>query len=176
MPSQYTEIMLKIRLFLFFLAAALLSACGGGSTPMPGDPAPDFMLADLEGNKWQLSQLAENKLVMLYFWSDNCDICKKEFPSVQEYYKRLRKDNFELLAIYIGDNPAPSREFKEKFGVTFPMIVDESMEILNTYNITATPTNYLVNPEGKVVKRVIGYMDEQQITSLLYNLKMNASR
>jgi len=176
--SKYQLLMSNhlIRLIRYALLVVVLLGCGGGATPMPGEQAPDFTLTDLEGNTYRLSELYPNKLVMLYFWSDNCEICKKEFPSVEAYYRDLKKKNFELLAIYIGNDPQPSREFKEQFNVTFPMLVDESAEILNTYNITATPTNYLINPKGVISKRVIGYVDRKQIESLLYNLKMNASK
>ncbi|MDW7693201.1 redoxin domain-containing protein [Flammeovirgaceae bacterium SG7u.111] len=159
-------------LWIVFVFSAMFFSCGGPKTPKAGEFAPDFKLKGINGNDYTLSDY-KGKLVLLYFWVDNCDICKKEFPVVQENYEELKGEGFEILGIYIGDKTEPSKEFKEAYGVTFPMLVDETYKVIDEYNITASPTNYLVNPDGKIVRRIVGYLDKQQISSLLYNIKMN---
>jgi peroxiredoxin len=159
---------------LYSIFCALLigtfAGCESPGTPKVGDKAPEFLAEDLEGNAFRLSTY-RGKLVMLYFWADNCDICKKEFPVIQDYYERLKVENFELLAIYIGTDKEATRTFRENFQVTFPMLIDDTGFVLNVYNINASPTNYLVNPDGTIVKRVVGFMDELQVKSLLFNLQ-----
>jgi len=156
------------------VALLSLAGCGGG-TPQQGEVAPNFTLTDLQGDEHTLEEY-RGKLVLLYFWTDNCDICKKEFPMVQDYYQEFQEEDapFEILAIYVGTQQAASEEFKDDFGVTFPMLNDFSFDAVKKYNISATPTNYLVNPEGKIARRIVGYLDKQQVSSLLYNLRMNA--
>jgi len=160
--------------FGILLSTSLLLGCGGG-TPQQGESAPSFALTDLEGQQHALEQY-RGKLIMLYFWTDNCDICKREFPLVQQYYEEFQREDapFEILAIYVGVEEDASKTFRETYGVTFPMLTDDAFEVIKAYNISATPTNYLINPQGKIARRIVGFLDKQQISSLLYNIQMNA--
>ncbi|MEM6297636.1 MAG: redoxin domain-containing protein [Bacteroidota bacterium] len=147
-----------IRFSLFFLLFGLLTACG---SDLRGKPAPDFERVDLDG-ELQALEKHRGKVVMLYFWADWCPTCKKEFPQTQEYYEELAGEDFELLAINVAQPKEASEAFREKYGATFPMLTDEKSEITDLYNVEILPTNYFIDPEGKIIRRIDGFVDKNQ--------------
>lgn len=156
----------------FLLLLTLLGACGKKGTPKPGEEAPAFSLPSLTQETHSLSD-EKGKLVLLSFWTDNCDICKKEFPKIQEYYEQLPHEEFEILAVYIGESATAPKDFKKNFNISFPILTSGQEVAFENYNVRATPTNFLISPEGKVIRKVVGFVDKQQIEGVLYNIKMN---
>lgn len=144
-----------------FLALFLLAACGGSGKLGKGALAPDFQREDLSGESHSLTK-HRGKVVMLYFWADWCPTCKKEFPQTEAYYKELYGDDFELLAINVAQPREASEKFQETYGATFPMLTDENSEITKLYEVEVLPTNYFIDPEGKIIRRIVGFVDKNQ--------------
>ncbi|MEH0158000.1 redoxin domain-containing protein [Limibacter armeniacum] len=155
---------------LYISVITTLLSCGGAKTPKPGETAPDFSLSSVDGQTYSLSG-QKGKLTMVNFWTDNCDICKKEFPMIEKYYKELAGEDLEILAVYIGESKTAPEEFKQNFGISFPILTGGQEVAFGQYNVRATPTNFLINPEGKVIRKIVGFVDKQQIENLLKSLK-----
>lgn len=155
---------LFIQFTIFSFLTLLVFACGGrldkGATP------PDFKLVDTEGKEHQLSAY-KGKVVMIHFWTDWCESCRAEFPRIQSYYSELYGDNFELLAVNVGQKQAVSQEFKKDFEATFPMLADETGTMLDLYEIDVFPTNYFLNAEGKIIRRIKGWVHRDQVEVIL---------
>ncbi|WP_448518718.1 peroxiredoxin family protein [Rhodoflexus sp.] len=134
-----------------------------------GSIAPDFETTDLQGNVHKLSDF-KGKVVMLYFWADWCPACKKEFPETQEYYQKLHGDNFELLAINVSQPREASEEFHRRFKATFPMLLDTEGKISKQYGVEELPTNYFIDTEGKVARRIVGWVGEPQVRVMINQL------
>ncbi|GAA4851677.1 thiol-disulfide oxidoreductase ResA [Algivirga pacifica] len=164
--------MQSIRWFFPVVMTLLLGACGEQKAPKQGEMAPNFELTGLDGKPYSLKE-QKGKLVLLNFWKDNCDVCKKEFPLMEEYYREFGGENFEILAVYLGDSKSAPQEFKDNYDITFPLLKEGKDVAFGQYKIRATPTNYLITPEGKVIRKVVGFVDAQQIKAILYNIKMN---
>lgn len=107
---------------------------------------------------------------MLYFWADWCPACKKEFPETQEYYRKLKSDDFELIAINVSQPREASEEFQRKYKATFPMLLDTDGKISKQYGIEELPTNYFIDPEGKVARRIVGWIGEPQVKVMINQL------
>ncbi len=148
-----------------WLVALLLTACQSNA-PRPGDPAPDFALPSVAGPTQSLSDY-RGKLVLVHFWADWCKSCREEFPLVEDYYRQFRQENFEIVAINIGQSPQVSAEFQRDFDVTFAMLTDEQAATADQYGVDTFPTNYLVGPDGKVIRRIVGWLDAEQIGLLI---------
>lgn len=152
---------------------ALLTSCSGPKKLRPGDPAPEMRLVGLDGKTYDLKDY-RGKLVLVNFWIDNCDVCKREFPLMQAYYEKLKAEGFELLSVYSGPNANACQEFSDAYGVTFPLLADSDQRVFKGFQVTTFSTNFLINPEGVVIKKIVGFADESQIEAVLHNLKMNA--
>jgi thiol-disulfide isomerase/thioredoxin len=108
---------------------------------------------------------------MLYFWADWCPTCKKEFPETQAYYAEIQRDkasDFELLAINYKQEIEASEKFKKEFQVSFPMLPDTEGEIAALYQVDERlPTNYFIDPEGKVIRKILGWVDKRQVQIMI---------
>ena len=131
-----------------------------------GNIAPDFKLKDIAEKVHSLSEY-KGKAVMLHFWTDFCTSCRAEFPRIQEYYTELHGEEFELLAINVGQPINTSKEFKQSFDITFPMLADTQGIMKDIYKVDAFPTNYFIAPDGKVIRKIIGWVHKKQVREFI---------
>jgi cytochrome c biogenesis protein CcmG/thiol:disulfide interchange protein DsbE len=154
---------ISILLFTFF---AIFTACKPNNDLMEGEMVPDFETYNLKGEKVKISDY-RGKVVLLYFWADFCPTCKKEFPATQQYYEKIQGKDFELLAINVGQPYKASKGFYDKYQPTFPMLLDTAGQISKTFAVKELPTNYFINPEGKIERRIIGFVGENQVQVMI---------
>lgn len=145
--------------FLLFLSFA---ACNQIPGAKEGRLAPDFTFKDIHEIEHQLSAY-RGKVVLVHFWTDWCNSCRAEFPRVQDIYADLKSDDFELLAVNVGQAASVSKTFQKDFEVTFPMLVDEQKISQDLYQIEGYPTNFFINPEGKIVRIITGWVPKKQV-------------
>ena len=97
-----------------------------------GMPAPDFTAPSSDGGSVSLKDL-KGKVVVLYFYpKDNTPHCTKEACSFRDARTELQA----LGAVVIGvskDSVAAHRSFKEKYGLTFPLLSDPDGVIITAY-------------------------------------------
>jgi peroxiredoxin len=143
---------------LAFLAAAALSACGGGAS----DPAPDFSLRSREGRTVTLSG-QKGRVVLVNFWATWCDSCKEELPMLQALQRERGGDRFELLAVSVDENPAKAvPPFAAKRGLGFPILYGDQ-KTMDAYAVRSLPTSYLIAPDGTIVRRYVGPLDARAV-------------
>ncbi|KKB37928.1 thiol-disulfide oxidoreductase ResA [Bacillus thermotolerans] len=135
-----------------------------------GDQAPDFVLTDLSGEKHQLSDY-EGKGVFLNFWGTWCEPCKEEMPHMEKLSKEY-EGQVEVLAVNVGDSELQTKKFAEQYGLTFPIAIDSSKEVQKAYGVNPLPATFMISPEGKVEKVVIGgLVKEDQVRALFEQVK-----
>jgi peroxiredoxin len=127
-----------------------------------GSVAPDFSLKTVDGHDVRLSD-RRGKLVLLHFWADYCSECRAEFPRMQKAYAQLHGQNFELIAVNTGQSRLHVEDFKEEFGISFPMLVDEVAAVAKRYQVHALPTNFIISPEGEVRDVLVGWVSEEYL-------------
>ena len=152
----------------------MLAACGGGDEPTAqaksasgaaapfgiGNPAPDFALADVNGQEVRLSAL-RGKAVVVDFWATWCGPCRAVMPHLQALSQEYQ-DDLEVVAVSVDQDPAKVvPAFTEKMGLTFTVTADpEAMQVARQWGgIRSIPTSYLVDREGTVVHRWVGGHD-----------------
>lgn len=152
----------KILLSVFLWITVHFMACN----PNPlgkGNTAPNFKLKNLNGKQIGLSDY-RGKVVLLHFWTDFCKSCRAEFPKIQEYYSNLQGEDFEILAVNVGQPLTTSKKFQKDFETTFPMLADTEGVMNDLYAINnAFPTNYFIAPDGKIIRKIVGWIPEKQI-------------
>lgn len=119
-----------------------------------GDEAVDFRLTTLEGEEIQLSELIEDKGVILNFWGTWCPPCREEMPDMNDVYTDGHED-YEIVAVNIGENEQQITQFLSGLSadLEFPIALDRSRSVTEAYNIGPLPTTIAVNKEGIVVKK-----------------------
>jgi thiol-disulfide isomerase/thioredoxin len=127
-----------------------------------GNPAPDFHLSLFEGNARTLGEARQGKKALLVnFWFCGCPPCRLEFPHLQKLYTDYKAKGLEILAVNYGDDKEAIRKFlggKYNFPIAMGKESDnKSNPIFAAYHISEYPTTYLIDGEGKVVWRGIGF-------------------
>ena len=128
----------------------------GFQVPKNEFAAEDFTLKNLDGKDVSLSSF-KGKLVFLSFWATWCGPCKQELPSVQALYDRLKTKGFEILAVDVMEDGKAVAGFVKANKMTFPVLLDTNGAVGRTYDAGSIPTNYIVDRNGKILARVVGY-------------------
>jgi len=139
-------------------AAALYALFAGSSTPPPlgrGSAAPAFELPGLDGELLALSQV-NGKVVLVNFWATWCKPCEDEMPAMETLYRELHGAGFELIAISVDDDRATVAAFRDKLGLSFPILLDPEQDAAAAYQTFRFPESFLIGRDGIVVERYIG--------------------
>ncbi|MGE6258883.1 thiol-disulfide oxidoreductase ResA [Heyndrickxia sporothermodurans] len=135
-----------------------------------GDHAPNFVLKDMDGKKYRLSDF-KGKGVFLNFWGTWCEPCKEEMPYMVDLYKDFQKQGVEILAVNVGESDFLVNKFKKNYQLNFPVLVDKSRDVQNAYGIDPIPTSFFIDPNGKVKQIVIKTMTKKEIQNLMESIK-----
>lgn len=137
-------------------------------SPIVGAQAPDFTLQTFSGEEVTLSE-QQGKVVVLNFWGSWCEPCIREMPAFQAYWEASPDD---VMLIGVGakqDSMENSREFAERFDITYPIGRDDGGTrvtvgtIARDYGITFYPMTFIIAPDGIISSLVIGEMDEDDL-------------
>lgn len=131
--------------------------------------APPFKLQGVNGINYDESILI-GKPTLIYFWAPWCTVCKVSMPNLQEYYES-NSDNVNVIAVALSYTTKKEiQEFQANNQFTFPVLLGDA-QTAQAYKIKGFPTYYLVNEEGKVVSKSLGYSTELgMMFRTLYNL------
>lgn len=138
-----------------------------------GEPARDFTFHDLEGNEVSLSDFYGEKVVFLNIWATWCTSCKKELPTVQKMYEKLKGDDLEVLAVSIDTlGKKAVVPFMQEYGLTFPALLNTTGSIQLLYGTTGVPETFIIDKKGTVAYIEIGPGDwtEYEKQSLIEGL------
>jgi peroxiredoxin len=124
--------------------------------------APDFVLPDLHGQVVRLSQL-RGKVVLLNVWATWCPPCRKEMPTMETLYQKMKGADFVMLAASQDvDGKNTVTPYLQEGGLTFPVLLDVNGEIGKKYGVTGYPETYIIDRQGDIVHHHIGYNDWSQ--------------
>ncbi|WP_243386466.1 thiol-disulfide oxidoreductase ResA [Bacillus kexueae] len=135
-----------------------------------GSVAPDFVLKSLDGESIQLSDF-EGKGVFLNFWGTWCEPCKREMPYMERQYQYYKEQGVEIIAINVAESNLAVENFVNQHGLSFPVVLDKNMEVLNAYGVDPLPTTFLINPDGEVIDIITGQMTERNIRDYMELIK-----
>ena len=92
-----------------------------------GLPAPGFSLPDLAGQEVSLAGL-RGRVVLVNFWATWCKPCEDEMPAMERLYRALEDESFEMLAVSVDDPSDPVGPFRDRMGLSFPILLDPEKE------------------------------------------------
>lgn len=117
-------------------------------------PAPDFTLADLAGNRVSLSAYRHKK-VLLHFWATWCGVCRAELPSLRSLHSALDDDEVLITVVDDSDDVAAVRAFVREHELSYPVLLGTD-QLRRAYRVRSFPTNYYVNGDGSVQSSTVG--------------------
>jgi len=140
--------------FLVILAVGLFRSQRGQVNT--GEPAPDFELISFSGEKYQLSDLRGN-VVLINFWASWCESCKPEAKDLEDAYQfYLSREDVVFLGIDYVDTEPEALAYLEEFGVTYPNGPDLQTKISQAYRIRGVPETFIIDKNGTIAFVKIG--------------------
>lgn len=129
-----------------FAAVAWRYAAGLQQVAAIGAPAPDFSLPDLNGETVTLSDL-RGRPVLVNFWATWCPPCIEEAPALETLHQRYG-DRLAILGVdHLEAAPAVA-QFRERFGLTYPLLLDRNGAVGERYSVRALPETWFIDAGG----------------------------
>ena len=107
----------------------------------PGDPAPDFTLSDADGNQVSLAGLRGQRVIIYFYPAAMTPGCTKQACDFRDSKAELTQAGFAVLGIS-PDSPAKLAKFRDKEGLTFPLLSDPDRGVLQAYGAYGEKTMY----------------------------------
>lgn len=147
----------------------------GGSDKMPtlsfaADPEaiPPFQARDISGGVVSTTGL-KGKAVIINFWATWCGPCREEIPELIALQAQF-KDSLQIIGISEDEvGPEQVAKFAHKAGINYPIIMATDALEKEYGGVSALPTSFLVNKDGRVVQKNVGVIPFDY-----YNLQIRA--
>lgn len=112
-------------------------------------PAPLFTVADVDGVKYDLSEL-KGKVVVLNFWFIGCAPCKREMPELNRLVEKYKSKNVVFLAFEVNDNSPEKVKAIANGNFNYTMIPSKRTEVAKQYQVKTYPTSYVIDQSGVI--------------------------
>lgn len=149
--------MKRIPLLLLILLLSV-AAVAGELKPYRGDRLPPFVLEDIDGKQYRLSDY-RGKVVLVNFWATWCAPCVKEMPTMQRLKSKLGEKELLILAVNMGDDDASVRDFLKKIPLSFPILMDRQGSVSRQWKVYALPTSFVLDAKGTVTYVLFGSLE-----------------
>lgn len=106
-----------------------------------GKKSPAFSLPSSEGGKVSLKDYAGKKVVLYFYPKDNTPGCTQEACDFRDNMTRVVSAGAVVLGVS-GDSVSSHEKFRDKFELPFPLLSDESHEMMEKYGVWKEKTNY----------------------------------
>jgi len=135
------------------------------------EKAPDFVLPDIEGNEFQLSD-ADGKVVILDFWATWCPPCQEAVPHLNELQKKFGDQGLQVVGIALDRKGLRAvRPFAEKYKVSYKLLVGDYSKVVEDYGgIVGIPTLFVIDRQGNISDKFIGYVEGEELEGAVKKL------
>jgi|LakMenE18May11ns_1017448.scaffolds.fasta_scaffold9756538_2 peroxiredoxin len=136
-----------------------------------GDRAPESIFVLLDGSKITSKQL-HGKVALVNFWATSCTTCVAEMPELVATYNKFKDRGYVTLAVAMSyDPPSYVVNFAQSRQLPFGVAIDNTGTVAREWgDIKLTPTTFLVNKQGEIVKRFVGTPDFAELHKLIEKL------
>lgn len=133
----------------------------------PGDLAPDFTLPDADGNEVSLASLRGQRVIIYFYPAAMTPGCTKQACDFRDSKADLSEAGFAVLGIS-PDTPAKLAKFRDRDGLTFPLLSDPDRKVLQAYgaygekmmygkkSIGVIRSTFVVDADGKIEQALYG--------------------
>jgi peroxiredoxin len=148
-------------------------------SPIPGlrigDLAPELaidrpdgrvQLTDLDGNPIRLADL-RGKAVWINFWASWCPPCQFETPTIRSMDQRYRDRGLVIVAVQVQQTVSAGQAYANRYGLEYTIGADVTGAIFHAYHVFALPTQFFIDPDGRLRRIVNGPLDEKSASAMI---------
>jgi peroxiredoxin Q/BCP len=144
----------------------------------PGDPAPDFTLPDADGHPVSLSSYRGQRVIVYFYPAAMTPGCTKEACDFRDNRDSLDTKGIAVLGIS-PDQPAKLAKFRDREGLTFPLLSDPDHAVLEAYGaygekklygkttVGVIRSTFVIDADGKVSKALYGVKATGHVARLM---------
>ena len=156
---------------LAFVIVALVLGAGSYLTFQAlngGEKAPNVAYVLLDGSRTTIDQ-QRGKVMLVNFWATDCATCVKEMPDIVATHQKYKARGYDTLAVAMSYNPpAYVINFVETRKLPFGVAIDNTGAVAKAWgDVQLTPTTFVVDKRGRIVKRYVGEPDFAALHVLL---------
>jgi peroxiredoxin len=161
----------KLYKTLAILVALALIGAGLAWGLLRQSPAPQSTFVLLDGSRQSTSDF-RGKVVLVNFWATSCTTCVAEMPKVVATYDKFHGQGYETVAVAMSyDPPAYVVNYAETRKLPFKVAIDNTGSVASAWGeVQLTPTSFLLNKRGEIVKRYVGEPDFAELHRLIQEL------
>lgn len=166
-PYTAGAVAIVLALFVWLLATSEGGDDAMVSSPILGKLAPSITGTGFRGEQFDIDTERGN-WVLVNFFSTTCIPCIQEHPELVALSERYEASGaLAIVSVTFEDKAAAVRDFFEKNGGEWPVLLTDTGRIAISYGVTAVPESYLVAPDGRVVRKVIGGITADDVVSFI---------
>jgi peroxiredoxin len=124
-----------------------------------GTKAPEFALKAMDGGRFSLRDELVRGPVVLAFFKVSCPTCQYAFPFLERLERAYGHGGARVIGVSQND-PKQTAAFTKEFGVTFPVLLDdtETYPVSNAYGLTNVPTLFWIAQDGEIELSSVGWV------------------
>ena len=153
---------------LLALAFVVLALAAAAIALVRPAPRPEARFPTLAGKSVALSDL-RGKVVLVDFWATDCEVCIEEMPRLVASYRRFAPRGYEVVAVALAsDHPNRVADFAQRSALPFAVGLDLDGTVARAFgDIQVTPTHFLLDKEGRVLKEWRGRTDWRALSAAI---------
>ena len=135
------------------------------------EQAPESSFVLLDGSTLSSQQL-KGQVALVNFWATSCTSCVAEMPDLMATHEKFKSRGFETVAVAMSyDPPSYVVNFAQSRQLPFKVAIDNTGAVARAWgDVKLTPTTFLVNKRGQIVKRFVGTPDFVELHQLIDKL------
>ena len=156
-------------------AAMLVAAAAAGWLALgrsaTHESAPQVTYTLLDGQQLSTDKL-KGQVVLVNFWATSCTTCVAEMPEIMATHEKYKARGYQTVAVAMSyDPPAYVSNFAQTRKLPFGVALDNTGAIAKGFgDVRLTPTSFLINKRGEIVKRYVGAPDFEALHTLVERL------
>jgi peroxiredoxin len=139
------------------------------------EAAPNVSYTLLDGSTSTL-KAQQGKVMLVNFWATSCTTCVREMPSIVATHEKFKARAFDTLAVAMSyDPPAYVASFAQTRKLPFGVVIDNTGAVAKAFGeVRLTPTTFLLDKRGGIVKKFVGEPDFAALHGLIEDLLKEA--
>lgn len=137
--------------------------------------APESTFVLLDGSRTTTADM-KGRVTLVNFWATSCVTCIAEMPQITATFEKYKDRGYDTLAVAMSyDPPSYVVNYAETRKLPFKVAIDNTGAVAKSWgDVQLTPTTFVVDKQGKIVKRFIGQPDFVELHKLIEKLLAEA--